>query len=188
MNHTDFQIITTDINSGQRDYAFTNDGNGNRILDVSRVLILPSATATSYLEICPIDELNTSISNILIDTTQGVPNTYGKLSNSILLDLIPNYDATDGIKMVVNREGSYMTTSDTTKIVGVPAYHDYFYKKPAYEYAKINGLASIGSLEKDVIDLEGSQRLKITGKIAEFFGSRERDVRKVMTARRIYPR
>src|SRR3990172_13360259 len=51
INHSDFQIITSNIVSGQRDYLFTTDGNSNRIVDVSKVLILPSATATDYIEI-----------------------------------------------------------------------------------------------------------------------------------------
>ncbi|MFA6314980.1 MAG: hypothetical protein WC648_01240 [Candidatus Paceibacterota bacterium] len=178
INHSDFQIITTNIVSGQRDYPFTSDQNSNRIIDVSKVIILPSAIATDYTEITPVDELKVSASEILVNTNTGIPRQYGKMSNAILLDAIPNYNATNGIKMVINREGSYPTTSDTTKIIGVPVYHEYFYKKPAFEKAKILGLANMSQLEKDVIDLEGSERLRINGRIADFFGRRERDVRK----------
>lgn len=185
INHTDFQIITTSIVSGQRDYTFTTDENSNRIVDVSKVLILPSTTATNYVELNPVDELNTSISDILINTNTGVPTQYGKLGNAVLLDAIPNYNASAGIKMVVNREGAYPTTSWTTQTIGVPVYHEYFYKKPAHEYAKIHSLANLTQLEKDIIDLEGSERMRVTGKIIEFFGSRERDVRKQMTFKKI---
>jgi len=185
MNFTDFQIVTTNIVSGQRNYAFTNDGNSNRIIDVSKVLILTSATQTQYLEISPVDELDTSMSDILVNTLTGTPSQYGKLSNAIFLDTIPSYSATSGIKMVVNREGSYPTSSDTTKILGVPVYHEYFYLKPAYEYARIKGLANLRELEKAVIDYEGSERLGITGKIADFFSSRERDIRKVLKNKKI---
>lgn len=185
INHTDFQIITTNLVSGQRDYTFTTDENGNRITDVSKVLILPSATATNYTEIYPIDELNTSVSDILVNTSEGTPTQYGKLANAVLLDSIPNYNATNGIKMVVNREGSYLSTSDNVKVIGVPAFHEYFYLKPAYEYARINSLANLRELEKAVIDLEGSERLGITGKIADFFSGRERDVRKGATNKKI---
>lgn len=185
LNFTDFQIISANLVSGQQDYSFVSDGNSNRIIDVSKVLVLQSSTATKYIEIYPIDELNTEASNILINTNQGVPFQYGKLAGSVLLDLIPNYNATNGIKMMVNREGSYVTTIDTTKIIGVPVYHEYFYKKPAWEYAKINSLSNVASLEKDVVDLEGNERLGITGKIADFFGFRERDTRKIMTGKKI---
>lgn len=182
INHLDFQIITSNIVSSQRDYTFTTDENSNRIIDVSKVLILPSSTATEYIEIRPIDELEASSSDILVNTRTGVPRQYGKLGNAVLLDSIPNYNATNGIKMVVNREGSYLTTTDTTKIIGVPAFHEYFYLRPAYEFARINGLANLRELEKVVIDLEGSERLRITGLIADFFGSRQRDVKPNMRA------
>ena len=185
MNFTDFQIVTANIVSGQRDYQFTSDGTSNRIVDVSKVLILPSSTATTYVEINPIDELNISISEILVNSVTGQPVQYGKLSNAIFLDNIPNYNVNNGIKMVVNREGSYLVSTDTTKVVGVPAYHEYFYLKPAYEKARILNLSNIRELEKAVIDLEGSERLGVTGKIADFFAHRERDVRKVMTPKKI---
>lgn len=180
MNHPDFQIITSNIVSGQRDYSFTNDGNSNRIIDVSKVLILPSTTATNYVEITPIDELNTNVSDILVNTNTGTPTQYGKLSNAIFLDAIPSYNATAGIKMVVNREGSYLVYTDTTKVVGVPAFHEYFYLRPAYEVAQIKGLSNLAQLEKAVIDLEGSERLGIRGKIADFFSYRPRDERRGM--------
>lgn len=179
-NFTNYPIVTANIVSGQRDYQITNDGT-NRIVDVSAVLILSSSTATEYELLPPIDELIYPKSEILINTTTGRPFQYGKLSNAIFLDPVPNYSVNNGIKMVVNREGSYFLTTDTTKIPGVPAYHEYFYLKPAYEYARIHGLSNLAELEKAVIDLEGSERLRITGKIKEFFSQRERDVRKIMT-------
>ncbi len=185
INHLDFQIITKNIVSGTRDYTFTVDENLNRIFDVSKVLILPSATATQYEEITPVDELNTSISEILLNTNTGRPTQYGKMANAILLGTIPNYSVNNGLKMVVGREGSYLSAEDDTKTIGVPVYHEYFYKKPAFEVAKINGSANLKELEKDVIDLEGSERLGVTGKIADFFAGRERDVRKIMTPKRI---
>lgn len=181
INHTGYPIITRNIVSGTRDYDFTSDGSGNRIVDLQKVLILPSATATQYVEIKPVDELNTDITDILTSTTQGTPSKYGKLANAIFLDLIPNYSVTAGIKMIVNREGSYVTTSDTDKIIGVPAYHEYFYLKPALIKAKQKSLANLTQLEKDVIDLEGSERLGVTGLITEFFSGREKDVRTVLT-------
>jgi hypothetical protein len=170
-----YPIVTRNIVSGQRDYPFTVDDGGNKIISISKVLILPSATATDYVPITPVDETNTNISSILTSTQTGVPNQYGKLSNSIFLDVIPNYNKSAGIKMIVEREGSYFLTTDTTKVAGVPTYHEYFYKKPAYEYAKRKGLSNVTQLEKDVIDLEGSERLRIIGKIQEFFSRRPKD-------------
>lgn len=185
INFTNYPIITTNIVSGQRDYPFTTDGGSNRIVDVQKVLIYSSGTATIYEEIDPIDELKTTFSEILTHTTQGKPYQYGKLANAIFLDPVPNYSATSGLKMIVNREGSYFTTTDTTKIPGVPAFHQYFYLKPAWIKAKQLSLAVAVQYEKDVVDLEGNERLGIMGKIQDFFGYRERDVRKIMTTKKI---
>lgn len=176
INHTGYPIITRNIVSGQRDYDFTSDDSGNRIVDLQKVLILPSSTATDYQEINPIDELNVPMSSILTSTVQGIPNRYGKLANAIFLDVIPDYSVSAGIKMIVNREGSYATTSGTTKVMGVPAYHEYFYLKPALMKAKQKSLSNLAQLEKDVLDLEGSERLRVSGKIRSFFSRREKDV------------
>lgn len=175
INHTGYPIITRNIVSGQRDYDFTSDGSGNRIVDLQKVLILPSATATRYEEITPIDELNVQFSEILTNTTQGRPTQYGKLANAIFLDLIPNYSVSAGIKMIVNREGSYATTSDTTKVMGVPAYHEFFYLKPAMEKARIKGLPQFQALKEKVEELEGDEARGLDGKILEFFNRREKD-------------
>lgn len=181
----DFSIITFNITSGRRDYTVTVDEDSNRIIDVSKVLILPSATATEYVELSPIDELNTGSSAILVNSNTGTPHQYGKMGPAIFLDPVPNYSVSAGIKAVVNREGSYPTTSWTTQFIGVPVFHEYFYKKPAFEYAKIHNLANLNQLEKDVLELEGNERLGISGKIADFFAHRERDVRKVITHKKI---
>lgn len=185
INHDSYPIVTANIVSGQRDYTFTSDEDGNRITDISQVLILKSATDTNYELIYPIDELKYPMSEILLSSNSGTPYQYGKLSNGIFLDPIPSYSATSGIKMVVNREGSYFTISDTTKVPGLPAYHEYLYLKPAYEHARINSLVNTSQLEKAVIDLEGSERLGVTGKIKEFFSHREKDVRKAIVPKRI---
>lgn len=185
MNHTSYPIITRNIVSGQRDYDFTTDGSGNRITDLQKVLILPSATAATYIEISPIDELNIPMSSVLTSTVQGVPNRYGKLANAIFLDVIPNYSISAGIKMIVNREGLYFTTSDTTKVPGVPAFHEYFYLKPALIKAKQKSASNVGQLEKDVLDLEGSERLRVSGKIRAFFSQREKDLVKRITSEEV---
>lgn len=184
-NFLNFPIITNNLVSGQRDYSIDTDDASNRITDVSKVLILPSTTATSYVELTPIDETNTSLNEILVSNTSGVPTSYGKLGDSILLNVLPNYSVNNGLKMIVNREGSHFTTSDTTKVAGIPAYDEYLFLKPAYEVACIKGLSNLASLEKKVVDLEGSERLRVTGKIQEFFSQREKDVRHIMTPKKI---
>src|ERR1035437_4130765 len=53
-NQTDYPIITTSLVSGQRDYSFTTDQQGNVILDIYRVLVANSAGV--YSDITPVDQ------------------------------------------------------------------------------------------------------------------------------------
>ena len=176
--HTDYPIITTNLVSTQRDYSFTTDEDGNLILDIYRVAILPSATATVYEEITPVDAQTDKNSDFVANNTSitGIPSEYDKTANGIFLNPIPNYNATNGLKVYINREGSYFTTSDTTKKPGVPGiHHEYFALKSSLRYARRKSLSNLNALEKAVIDFEGSERLGVAGKIAEYFSKREKD-------------
>lgn len=182
-NHTDYPIIKTNLVQGQRDYTFSTDETGNLILDIFRVAILPSATATEYQDIYPLDEqsgeetaLNTE------DTAQGVSSRYDKTGNAIRLEVPPSYNATSGLKAYINREASYFTTSDTTKKPGCPGiHHDYFYLRPAMEYARKNRLDNYQELLRQVVSFEGDEARGIQGSIERHFSRRSRDERKVIT-------
>lgn len=175
-NHTDYNIIKTNLVSGQRDYSFTTDANGNLILDIYKVMVLPSATATDYVEIFPIDQQSERSSIDTENATGGVPYRYDKTANGIFLDPLPNFNATLGLKLMINREGSYFSYSDTTKKPGVPGlFHSYFFLKPALKYAGIHGLANYNDILKKVIALEGDTEKGVSGKIQHYFASRSKD-------------
>lgn len=184
-NHTDYPIITTNLVSGQRDYTFVSDENGNLILDIYKVMI--KDTSGKFVEIYPVDQ-NTSRGTESFwdgENTTGTPYRYSKTGNGIFLDTIPAYNSTNGLKVFINRESSHFAYNDTTKKAGYPYHQEYFFLKPAYEYARINNLTSLPRLEKQVFDLEGDTTRGITGLIAEAYSSREKDTRKVMTMNRI---
>ena len=177
-NHTDFPIIKTNLVDGQRSYIFTSDEGGNLILDIHKVLVLPSATATLYEEIYPIDQQTKDNGGDIVteSTSEGVPFTYDKTANGIFLDPIPSYNATNGLKLLINREASYFTTSDTTKKPGIPGiHHEYLVIKAAYKFARRKGLAIQANLLAEVIKYEGSEERRVSGKIQEYFGKRNRD-------------
>lgn len=156
-NHTDYPIIYTDLVSGQRDYTFTVDENSNLILDIEKVAILGSATDTIYQEIKPWDIHKEDYSPFVANdsSADGTPNIYDKLGNAIMLDPIPDYAATNGLKVYISREGSFFTTSDTTKKPGIDArFHEYLVIKPVLNYAMTNGLASVGLLRERVALME----------------------------------
>ena len=176
-NHTDYPIITTNIVSGQRDYSFTSDSSGNLILDIYKVFVADSTGLFS--ELLPVDVQSGAPVNYTDgQNTTGQPNTYDKTANAIFLDPIPNYNYTAGIKVYINREGSYFTTSDTTKKAGFAGlYHEYLVLRPAYFYclrSKIFDLAE--RYKREMIEMEAM--------IADYYKARERDVQKTLIGSR----
>lgn len=176
-NQTDYPIITTNLVSGQRDYSFTTDQSGNLILDIYKVVILSSSGVGT--EISPIDQQSPRTANINPDSfidnqnTSGTPYRYDKTANGIFLDPIPNYNYTNGLKVFINREGSYFTTADTTKKPGFAGlFHEYLALHASYRYARANGYAGVQRLQNDLL-LMGQE-------IMTYYSNRERDVSRRM--------
>lgn len=191
-NQTDYPIIRTNLVSGQRDYTFVTDGDGNIILDIYRVRIIPSATATQYIDVVPEDDPsgdysiygneNVPYSPYDNPASTGVPYRYDKLANGIRFNLIPNYSATNGLEIHINREPSYFTYSDTSKKPGCPGIlQKYFYLKPAMKYARLNQRNSYETLSAEVLKMEGNDEQGVVGSIAQYFGKRAKDEKPVMT-------
>lgn len=175
-NHTDYPIIKGNITAGRRDYKFLTDETGNAILDIYKVFI-KNTTSGRYEEIYPTDVQSQSGNESFTDgeNTQGHAYRYDKTANGIFLDLVPNESVTKGLKVYINRSPSYFTYTDTTKKPGFPYYQEYFYLRPAYEYARINNLANLPRLEAEILKLEGDPTRGIVGLIARAYGAREKD-------------
>lgn len=187
-NHTgDYSVIYTNIVSGQRDYSFITDEDGNYILDIYKVLILPSATDTIYRELYPVDENQSENVDIIDESnTAGVPTKYAKRGNAVHFGgAIFNYNATRGIKVLVNRTSSYFTYTDTTKVAGYPYFQEYFFLKPSLEHARRNSLATLPRLEKQILDLEGDITTGRVGLIAKAYGNRRKDEEVIISGERI---
>ena len=151
-NQTDYPIVYGDVVSGQQDYSFTVDENGNQILDIYKVRMKDSAGVWFTLE-----QINQSeITDSQLDTTvSGTPSQYYLNSNGIFLVQKPNYSSTDGLEIWVNRTGSYFLTSDTTKKAGIPwVHHEYLALRPAYLYCLQKGLSQKTDLKNDVEKME----------------------------------
>jgi hypothetical protein len=173
-NHADFPEIVTDLVAGQRAYLFGVDQTGNIVLDVYRVYVKVNG---EYTLINPIDKHYDDVdpSNYNGTDKQGVPYEYDKLGNAVLLNLVPQDSIVGGLKVLINREASYFTTSDTTKKPGVPGlHHKWFYLKPALDYARRHTLDSYNRLEAEVDKLE--KQIKHT------FAMRARDEQNILTA------
>ena len=171
-NHLDYPIITTNLVSGQRDYTFTSDEAGNLILDVQKVFVADENGL--FREVSPVDVPAGAPSNYWDGlATTGQPNTYEKNANGIFLDPIPNYNRTGGLKVYISREGSYFTTSDTTKKPGIAGlFHEYLALRPSYQYAFRNSLANVNILKAEMQEMETA--------MMEYYKLREKDVKKTL--------
>ena len=95
-NHNEYPILTTDIHAGQRDYSFTEDSEGNLLLEVHKVLV---ATEDGiFQELTPVDQQSDPGMDNFWDgyDATGVPYRYDKTANGIFLDPIPDYQANGG--------------------------------------------------------------------------------------------
>jgi len=183
-NQTDYPIITTNLVSGQRDYSFTTDENGNLVLDIYKVMIKDANGV--YVELLPVDQQSRdSIENPIMSMVDGrdltgQPNKYDKSANSIFLDVIPNYNSTGGLKIWINREPSYFTTSDTTKKAGFAGiFHEYLVVRPAWIYATDHNLNNVNALRDEMLLLEKE--------IENYYGSRNKDERLIITSQSVNP-
>ena len=147
--------MTTNLVLGQRDYTFTTDEQGNLILDIYKIMV--KTESGTYQEIYPIDQQTDVATDSLWDgqNNNGVPYRYDKTANGIFLDAIPSYNSTNGLKIFINREGSYFTTSDTTKKPGFAGiFHEYIALYPSYLYAMRNALPNKNDLKRDIEEME----------------------------------
>lgn len=125
-NYTSQQFSTFDIVSGQNDYTFDTDADGNTIADITGVMILPAANSTQYT---PLKELTLDVPEAMLimspnSTRIGVPSAYLEKNNTVFLDFTPNYSATAGGKLFYRLVPSYFVAGDTTKKPGfAEGYH-----------------------------------------------------------------
>jgi hypothetical protein len=173
-NFTDYPIITTNLVSAQRDYSYTQDGSGNLVLDIYKVMVMnPSGV---YEEIPQVDMQSYRDTEAFYDglNITGQPTSYDRTGNGIIFDVIPNYSQTNGLKMFINREGSYFTTSDTTKKPGIDGrLHEYLVVAPACKYAQRNSLSNESILYQ--------RKLLLEKKISEVYSKKDRGVRKILS-------
>ncbi len=172
-NHTHDPFITNNLVSGQRNYYFTTDEEGSLILGILRVMIADENGV--FYDLKPIDQQISGEAMNMVDgqNLTGKPTYYDKTGNGIFFDVIPDYSATGGIKIFIDREPTYFTDASTTLVSGIdPLCHDYLYLKPSYEYCRDKGLQNTNALFRDMeLAME---------KIKMRYGTREKDVRNVM--------
>jgi hypothetical protein len=176
-NQTDYPIITTNLVSGQQDYSFVLDQQGNQILDIYRVEIANASGIFS--QVVPLDEVDMNgVSLTEFMKTSGTTIFYRKTANGIFLYAPTSYNYTNGLKIYYARTPTYFLSTDTTKKPGIPdMFHEYLALRPAYFYALSKGLPQAAALGNQVIEYEGNDRLGVTGKIGDYYANRSRDLK-----------
>lgn len=172
-SHPDYPIIMTDLVAGQRDYSFVTDQSGNTILDIYKVMVKqPNGV---YVEIKPVDVQSEKDMDSFYNglNVQGTPTRYDKTANGVFLDFIPSYNSSEGLKIYINREGTYFAKTDTTKKAGFAGtLHEILAIRPAYHYAMRNSLPQTAGLQLRYSILETALR--------KTYGARNRDEKKGM--------
>jgi hypothetical protein len=177
-NHTKQPYIFFDMTINQRTYNFTTDEQSNLILDIYSVYARQSVTSAYYL-LEPKDTQSGGDSYFTDGITRlGWPTAYDKTGNGFKTDITPEATVVNGFQVFINREGSYFSTSDTTKIPGFNGlYHEYLVLEPCYRYARANTLQKQETFKRDYLELGEA--------IRKSYGRRARDERKIMTTKRI---
>jgi len=174
-NYEDYPIITTDLVDGQRDYAFLTDNSGALVLDIYKVMVKNHDGV--YMEIYPVDVQSEENTADIYDgrNIEGIPYRYDKTANGIFLDPIPDENSTNGLKVYINREGSFFTSSDTTKKPGFAAlFHEYPVIWASEKNANRDSMKSIAGFRSDRLEMEAA--------IKKHYARRQRDVQNVLEA------
>lgn len=124
-NNTDKPVGTINLTANQNAYKITVDDNSYKILNLTKVQFLPSATATQYVDLPRLTSDNPRSGEIISPNTSitGVPSGFMEIGPILYLDCgggVPSYSATNGIKLFFGRAQQQFVYTDTTKEPGIP--------------------------------------------------------------------
>lgn len=117
-NFSDLPIATVPVTAGVDTYKIVNDETGNKVITIHKVAYLKDGKYVDVPRVRPAEGSQAD----LVSSGTGYPRAYYEVGNSIVLVATPGVSFT--MKVWFDREMSFLTTSDTTKVPGVPsAYH-----------------------------------------------------------------
>lgn len=168
LNHTDLPVGTSSLVSGQQDYEFDDE-----VLAVLKVLAKDSNGTWKELEPVNMNDPDGEKIWTLPTSNSGSPLRYQLFGHSILLDPIPNYASTGGLKVVYKRKADKFESTDTTAEPGIPSpFHPYLCRYAALPYC----------IEKNLPQAQGIASLVQQDEqaIADYFLVRNRDLKHTM--------
>lgn len=136
INQSNPPIDTQNLVSGTNKYkvgSFTE-----KLINLIRLEILDSSSVGYKLKpesFQDLDDEGSSFETAYSTSTTGLPTRYLKYGDFIYLRVTPNYNKTGGLKAYFDRPASYMASTDTTKVPGVPViHHNYLCRKAAVPF------------------------------------------------------
>lgn len=143
-NYTDLSEGTLDIVDGQSIYNVREDENFADLLFISKVYVIPSATATDYIEVAKQGKELT--------LGEGTPYKYRISGPRIVFDAEFNYNKTAGIKIMFGRIPKPILVNDTTRKVGIPVtYHHLLALHVAYYYARAKMMSNRNDIWNEIL-------------------------------------
>jgi hypothetical protein len=144
-NFSDLPVATFPV--AGTTYKLTEDEDGNLIQTIHKVTILIDGKEYDIPRIMPAEGSQEWLIN---QGSTRVPKCYYEVGKSIVLSHTPSEGGT--LKIWFDRELDMITTSDTTKVPGIPvAYHNLVAYKVALNYAIDKGLANQNSINQRIM-------------------------------------
>lgn len=160
-NTTGTPTKSANIVSGTGSYQTLIDSNSLDVLVITDVAILQSSSATNYakLERITLDDDRAALIISPNTSNSGIPSAYVVMNKTVYFDVIPNYSATNGIKVFFSREQSRFVSTDTTKEPGFPVpFHNLLSLYASYDWLLVNkpdNTALLTRLEAEISRREG---------------------------------
>lgn len=185
INHTRYPNFNFDLISGQFEYSFDEDEQGNKILDVYRLERKDRNNVWGVMT--PYNEMGSDWSIAQQETLTGTPSKYYKMANGLFMDVAPDYNQREveegegGFRMWYTRSPSYyVSTGNDTKEAGIPPAHHIY---PVL-WASVNYWLPIDTAKANRFEV---QLAKLEKEIKKYYSNRSRDEELVITSEEVNP-
>jgi hypothetical protein len=172
VNQTDVPLETLNIVSGTNKYDMSQ--LTDELFQLFRIEFLDSNSNPILAEEEDFDKLKQcgltfTSAYSTASTNQSVPSKYLKWGKFLYIRATPNYTLSAAIKFYFNRHASYMASTDTTKVPGVPViHHQYLCRLAAQPYLDENNMSN--SEKNQQLILQDEQAIQA------HFAMRDKDV------------
>lgn len=172
-NYNDLSEGYIDLVSGVNDYDITQDENLAETLYT--VKVLAKNAQGQYQELEKVGPNDDDVESSLAETATGSPTHYRVTGKRVIVSPTPNYASANGLKLLVQRKPQAVTTSDTTKELGIPStFHQLVADMASYYYAR----AKVLVIRNEILNSVNEQKERLGFHVS----SQDKDANTEMTA------